>query len=158
MKLFVSLLFLFITFNASAEKKYQKNYYDNGTIESEGWLIDNQKNGYWKFYYNNGVIKKEGRFLNNKPTKYWYFYTSNGNKKSEGHYLNGEKANWWLFYDDMEKINHKCQLQFNQKNGYCLMYKNEKLISAAKFKAGKKIKEWTNFKSFKKENNLSDLQ
>ena len=38
------------------------------------------------------------------------------------------------------------------------MYKNEKLVSASKFKAGKKIKEWTDLKSFKEENNLSDLK
>ena len=58
----------------------------------------------------------------------------------------------------MEKINHKCQLKDNHKNGYCLMYKNEKLIAASKYKAGKKLKEWTDFLSFKKENNLSDLR
>lgn len=158
MKLFISLFFLIITLNVTTEKKYQKNYYNTGNIKSEGWVKDNKKNGYWKFYYENGNIEKEGHFSNNKPVKYWYFYTQNGNKKSEGHYLNGEKAKWWLFYDDMEKINHKCQLKFNKKNGYCLMYKNEKLISAAKYKAGKKLKEWTNLKAFKKENNLLDLQ
>ena len=38
------------------------------------------------------------------------------------------------------------------------MYKNEALISAVKFKAGQKIKEWTDLKSFKKENKLSDLK
>jgi len=58
----------------------------------------------------------------------------------------------------MEKINHKCQLEDNQKNGYCLMYKNEKLVAASKYKAGKKLKEWTTFASFRKENKLSDLQ
>tara|TARA_R110002049_G_scaffold122465_2_gene277297 strand:+ start:7437 stop:7613 length:177 start_codon:yes stop_codon:yes gene_type:complete len=58
----------------------------------------------------------------------------------------------------MEKANHKCQLENNQKNGYCLMYKNEKIVSAAKYKSEKKIKTWTNFKAFRKENNLLDLQ
>jgi hypothetical protein len=38
------------------------------------------------------------------------------------------------------------------------MYKNEKLVSASKYKAGKKIKEWSTFASFKKENKLSDLK
>ena len=76
----------------------------------------------------------------------------------EGHFKNGKKANWWLFYDTLEKVNHKCQLKDNQKNGYCLMYHDEKLVSASKYKAGKKLKEWTTFASFKKENNLSDLK
>ncbi|MFV9550010.1 hypothetical protein [Algibacter sp. PT7-4] len=58
----------------------------------------------------------------------------------------------------MQKVQHKCQLKDNKKNGYCLLYKNEKLVSASKYKAGKKIKEWTTFTSFKKENKLSDLK
>ena len=78
--------------------------------------------------------------------------------QKEGHYIEGEKINWWLFYDSKEQINHKCQLKNNIKSGYCLMYKNNKLTSAAKFSAGKKIKEWTDLASFKKENKLSDLK
>jgi len=58
----------------------------------------------------------------------------------------------------MEMINHKCQLKNNQKNGYCFHYKNKQLIKAEKYKAGKKIKEWTDMKSFIKENKLSDLK
>ena len=38
------------------------------------------------------------------------------------------------------------------------MYKNENLISAAKYSEEKKIKEWTNYRSFRKENSLKDLQ
>ena len=76
----------------------------------------------------------------------------------EGHYENGKKCDWWLFFDDMEKVDHKCQLKNNQKNGYCLMYNNEKLIAASKYKAGKKIKDWPTFASFKSENKLSALQ
>ncbi|WP_034045787.1 toxin-antitoxin system YwqK family antitoxin [Wocania ichthyoenteri] len=151
-------IILLISLSASAQKTYQKNYFDNGNLKSEGWTKNNQKNGYWKFYYENRSIEKEGHFSANKPVKYWYFYTENGIKKSEGHFIKGEKTNWWLFYDDKEKIDYKCQLKHNKKNGFCLMYKNEKLISAAKFKAGKKIKEWTDLKAFKKENNLLDLQ
>ena len=152
------IILVLISLSVSAQKTYQKTYFDNGNLKSEGWQKNNQKNDYWKFYYENGNIKKEGRFSKDKPIKYWYFYTKKGIKKSAGHFLNGEKSNWWLFYDDLEKVNHKCQLKHNVKNGYCLMYKNEKLVSAAKFKAGKKIKEWTDLKAFKKENNLLDLQ
>ena len=72
----------------------------------------------------------------------------------------GASASFWARHgcDKKEKINHKCQLKDNQKNGYCLVYNNEKLVAASKYKAGKKLKEWTTFASFKRENNLSDLQ
>lgn len=158
MKHIVLFLFIFISMNTFDEEKYHKSYYQNGKIKAEGWLENNKKIDYWKFYYKNGTLEKEGHFSNNQPINYWYFYTENGTKKSEGHFINGQKTNWWLFYDAMEKVNHKCQLKNNQKNGYCLMYKNEKIVSAAKYKAGKKIKSWTNFKAFKKENNLLDLK
>ena len=155
------ILFIFLfCFSTSlfSQKEYHKEYYKNGQLKEEGWLLNNDKIDYWKFYYKNGNLKKEGHFSTNKPIKYWYFYTEKGIKKSEGHFVKGQKTNWWLFYDASEKINHKCQMKHNQKNGYCLMYKDEKLISAAKFKAGKKIKEWADLKAFKKENNLLDLQ
>lgn len=61
------------------------------------------------------------------------------------------------FYDENGKINHKCQLNANQKNGYCLIYSNEKLVSAVKYSKWERIKEWKDLKSFKKENKLSDL-
>lgn len=58
----------------------------------------------------------------------------------------------------MEQIKHKYQLKDNQKNGYCFLYKNNKIVKAEKYKAGQKIKEWTDMKSFRKENKLSDFQ
>ncbi len=63
-----------------------------------------------------------------------------------------------LFYDKKGFLNHKCQLKNNQKNGYCLVYKKNKLVKASKFKEGIKIKEWKDFASFKEENNLNDLR
>jgi antitoxin component YwqK of YwqJK toxin-antitoxin module len=134
MKYLSTLFILVLSFYSSAQNDYQKNYFDNGTLASEGWLNGNQKADYWKFYYENGPLE------------------------SEGHYVNDSKNKWWLFYDSEEKINHKCQLKNNIKNGYCLMYKNEKLISAVKFSERKKIREWIEFASFKKENKLSDLK
>ncbi len=151
------ILLLYLSFASSTEKAYHKTYYDNGFIKSEGWVSKDLKVDYWKFYYPNGTIKKEGHFLNDKEVRYWYFYREKGNKKSEGHFINGKKNNWWLFYDKIEQINHKCQLKNNRKNGYCFHYKNEKLTKAEKYKSGKKIKEWIDLKSFKKENKLSDL-
>lgn len=144
--------------NSLIEKTYSKTYYANGNIKAEGWIVNSKKNGYWKFYYQNSQLKKEGHLSKDKPTKYWYFYRDNGILESEGHYENGTKANWWIYYDMTEKVHHKCQLKNNQKNGYSFIYNNNKIVKAAKFKNGEKIKEWTDFKSFKKDNKLSDLQ
>lgn len=149
--------FLFVSISTFGQKTYQRNY-NNHHLISEGWIENNQKVEFWRFYYDNEKIEKEGHFSKDQETKYWKFYTTEGRLDKEGHFKNGNKTGWWLFYDTDEKINHKCQLKNNQKNGYCLIYKNEELIAASKYKAGKKLKEWTTFASFKKENKLSDLK
>ena len=78
--------------------------------------------------------------------------------EKEGHFSKGKQQKWWLFYDKTGAINHKCQLKDNKKNGYCLLYTKGKLEKASKFIGGKKIKEWTDLSSFKKENSLLDLR
>jgi antitoxin component YwqK of YwqJK toxin-antitoxin module len=158
MKHFFIIYIIVITFAFSDQKSYQKEFYKNGQIEKEGWVLNNSKIDYWKFYYKDGNLKKEGLFKDNLETKYWYFYSPNLIKEKEGHFKYGKQEDWWLFYDKNGQVHHKCQLQNNQKNGYCLIYQNGKLIKASKFKDGKKLREWKDFSSFKKENTLSDLR
>ena len=157
-KTFLFLFLLFIGSTSFCQKRYQKVFYKNGQIKEEGWLLNDQKIAFWKFYYANGNLEKEGHFMANLETNYWYFYDKDSSKKKEGHYKKGSKNNWWLFYDINGHLNHKCQLKNNQKNGYCLIYENRKLIKASKYKKGKKIKEWTDFSLFRKENSLNDLK
>ncbi|WP_411028921.1 toxin-antitoxin system YwqK family antitoxin [Spongiimicrobium sp. 3-5] len=137
---------------------YHKDYYANGTIKSEGWTNSHGRDGFWKFYHANGNKSEQGHYRHDIREKYWYFYRSNGSLKKEGHYKHGKSVNWWLYYDENGKVSHKCQLRNGKKNGYCLKYMDEKLSSAEKYSNGKKIKEWYSFRSFKKENNLSDLK
>jgi antitoxin component YwqK of YwqJK toxin-antitoxin module len=150
--------FCFISLSLFSQKKYQKEYYKNGQLKQEGWILNENKIDYWKFYYRNGNLKKEGHFKDNLETNYWYFYSGNSTIEKEGHFKKGNKSEWWLFYDKIGNVNHRCQLKDNQKNGYCLIYIDKKLVKASKFKRGKKIKEWTDFSSFRKENSLNDLR
>ena len=155
-KLF-TFVFLCCSIAVFSQKKYQKTYYNSGQLKEEGWVKNNQKNGYWTFYYKDGVKNKEGHYKNNKPIKYWYFYRQNSTKEKEGRYKNGKKNSWWLFYSKKGIMNHKCQLKKGQKDGFCFKYYQGKLNKAVKYLKGKKIKEWTDLKSFRKENNMSDL-
>lgn len=144
--------------NWREKSMYQKEYYETGKTKSAGWIYNDVKIGYWRFYHPNGKVSEQGYYKNNQRIKYWYFYSHFGKKISEGHYVNGKKSNWWLFFNTNGKLNHKCQLSNGIKNGYCLMYNNTKLTSAEKYKNGNKIKEWYDFSSFRRENNLSDLK
>jgi len=47
-------------FLLAQENCYVSNYYKNGKLKSEGWLINNKKRGEWKFYDESGTeVKKE---------------------------------------------------------------------------------------------------
>ncbi|MFV9550011.1 hypothetical protein [Algibacter sp. PT7-4] len=59
----LNIIIIFLTINAFAEKKYTRNYYENGIIQSEGWIENNKKIKFWKFYYKNGKLKKARPFF-----------------------------------------------------------------------------------------------
>lgn len=130
--MFKSLLVfsLLSAFSMTAQKVYVKNYYDNQTMKSEGWTLDNQKNDYWYYYYDNGKKKEEGHFEANK------------------------KVDWWLFYDEKGVTLKKAEFKNNVLNGLCLLYKNGNLVKAERYKAGVKTNEWTSLSDYKKDNSL----
>ena len=89
----IVILFVFVGVFTN-EKFYPKQYFDNGNIKAEGWLLNGQKIDYWKTYYKNGVLKEEGRYKAGKKVKYWYFYSTKATLLQEGHYNNDVKENW----------------------------------------------------------------
>ncbi|MDG2431139.1 hypothetical protein [Flavobacterium sp.] len=112
----------------TAEKTYYKDYYENGKIKSEGWILDNQK------------------------VDYWFYYYENGKKKEEGHYNKNKKVQWWLYYDANEIILKKAEFKNNIQEGLTLVYKNGSLVKAEKYLKGVKIKEWTSLSKYKRDN------
>ncbi len=139
-------------------REYQKDYYKNGSIRSEGWMTGEKRSGYWKFYFENGTTAHQGHFKIGNKEGYWYYYYQNGLVQKEGHYSQGKTVSWWIYYNKKGQVVHKCQLEKGIKNGYCLKYTDNKLSSAEKYSNGHKIDEWFNFSSFKRDNKLSDLK
>jgi antitoxin component YwqK of YwqJK toxin-antitoxin module len=131
MKKAIYILFLFVFIQASAQRIYQKTYFKNGKMESEGWLNQNQK------------------------VDYWFYYFENGNKKEEGHYQTNKKCKWWIFYRTNKEIDKKSEFENDQLNGFSLIYKKNSIIRAEKYASGKKIKEWNSLSEFKKDNKIS---
>lgn len=132
--LFLISILLLLGSASFFNRSYHKEYYQTGQLKSQGWKKGEVKTGYWFYYRINGALAKEG------------------------HYRNGKMASWWLFYDEHGVLNHKCQLNRGKKDGYCLKYSNKKLSSAVKYTEGKRIKEWHDLHSFRRENKLSDLR
>ncbi|MFI5219013.1 MAG: toxin-antitoxin system YwqK family antitoxin, partial [Bacteroidia bacterium] len=49
---------------------------------------DVNPNGFNRFYYSNGKLSSEGNLINGKPEGYWKSYHENGRLKSEGNRKN----------------------------------------------------------------------
>lgn len=128
-------LFIFISFFGSElPKTYYKDFYANGNLKSEGWMIKKQK------------------------VDYWFFYYDNKSKKEEGHYINNQKSKWWVYYSPKGEIVKKCEFLNDKMNGLCIVYEKGNIIRAEKYKQGKKINQWNTIADFKRDNSLSSLE
>lgn len=50
---------------------YVKNYYDNGSIQNEGWVKDGLPTGVWKLYDVNGNLNQVGEYIQGKRNGRW---------------------------------------------------------------------------------------
>lgn len=83
---------------------YNKFYYENGTISSEGTMRDGKPDGYWKNYYDNGKLKIEGNRKNFLLDSIWKFYDVKGRLTKTINYKEGKKDGITLVYDTTQKI------------------------------------------------------
>ena len=60
------------------EKQYHYEYYPNGVLKSEGWVIGKTKVDFWYFYHDNGKVSHEGHFVNNKRDGFGTFMLLQG--------------------------------------------------------------------------------
>lgn len=70
---------------------YNKFYFDNGKISSEGTMRGGKPDGYWKTYFPNGKIKTEGNRKNFLLDSTWKFYNEDGKLITEIEYKTGKK-------------------------------------------------------------------
>lgn len=70
---------------------YNKFYYENGKISSEGNMKDGRPDGYWKTYSPNGKMKSEGNRRDHQLDSLWKFYDGNGLLLTEINYKAGKK-------------------------------------------------------------------
>ena len=88
-----SLLPLFVSSQEvnRQSKFYKAYYYENGSISSEGQLIDGKPDGYWVTYYPNELRKSEGNRKDFQLDGEWKFYDEKGNLKDIISYKEGIK-------------------------------------------------------------------
>ncbi|MBA3970740.1 MAG: hypothetical protein H0X46_01085, partial [Bacteroidetes bacterium] len=71
---------------------YNKFYFENGKISSEGTMRDGKPDGYWKTYSQSGVLKSEGNRKNFQLDSVWKFYSEQGKLAFEFNYKEGKKT------------------------------------------------------------------
>jgi antitoxin component YwqK of YwqJK toxin-antitoxin module len=85
-------------------------------------------NGYNRFYYENGNLSSEGYMKDGKPDGYWRTYFESGNLKSEGNRRNFLLDSIWNFYSDSGKVVLKITYVEGKKNGIRTTYEDDEII------------------------------
>ncbi|MEP7265208.1 MAG: hypothetical protein ABI772_11955, partial [Bacteroidota bacterium] len=157
------LFFVFVLTAAccNAQSGYQKFYYPNGKVSSEGTFVDGKPDGYWKAYYETGIIKSEGNRKNTVLNDGWKFYNDKGILVSEHNYVNGVRkgiqreyynngnisAETWLnngvidsvakYYDEQGILNKTITYKEGVENGLTKEYADDgRIITIITFKNG----------------------
>ncbi len=86
------------------DNKYQRIYYPNGRLLSEGLIKDGRPDGYWKTYYTTGITKSEGNRKNFMLDSIWIFYDSSGDTLQKINYLYGKKNGYFFTYNSSKAI------------------------------------------------------
>ncbi|TSA35372.1 MAG: hypothetical protein D4R64_09890 [Porphyromonadaceae bacterium] len=91
------------------------------------------KDGYNKLYYGNKQISSEGMIRNGKPDGKWISYHINGKIKSEGNRRNFQLDSIWKFYDEQNFIIDEISYLDGKRSGYYIKYQiiNQKGIRVA---------------------------
>ncbi len=96
--LFLAFFIPASSFAQKVSEGYNKLYYPNGKLSSEGTIRDGKPDGYWKTYYESGQIKSEGNRKDYVLDSIWKFYSSKGLMYVSFTYKNGKKNGYKCSY------------------------------------------------------------
>ncbi len=105
-----ALVFIFLIFSlgvfaqGTKPNGYNRFYYENGKISSEGLMRDGKPDGYWKTYHKNGKVKIEGNRRNFLLDSTWKFYDEKGRISKSIHYSEGKKDGLSANYDTLGRL------------------------------------------------------
>lgn len=124
---------------------YNKLYYPNGRLLSEGLMKDGKPDGYWKSYYTTGILKSEGNRKNFILDSIWIFYNSIGDTLQKFIYLMGKKNGYCYEYstdrsksDEFGKIVSKELYVNDSKEGKSYYYSKGELLEEVNYTDNKR--------------------
>jgi uncharacterized protein len=117
---------------------YNKFYYENGKLSSEGTMKQGKPDGYWINYYKNGKVKIEGNRKNFLLDSIWKFYDEKGRITKSIEYKDGKKSGYTKVYDTTQKVTSIEKYEQDLKNGNTIyFYPNGRTKSSVPYKDGK---------------------
>ena len=78
---------------------FNKLYYPNGKVSSEGYMRNGQPDGYWKTYFPTGIIKSEGNRKNHLLDSIWIFYNETGDTLQKVSYIMGKRNGYTVGFN-----------------------------------------------------------
>ncbi len=83
-----------------------KSYYDNGSIEEMGALLNDKKNGTWTKYNEKGVLINKAEYIAGVKDGDWKVWDDFGTLRLDFEYEDGKRVGVWKMYDaDGKEIN-----------------------------------------------------
>lgn len=111
---------------------YNKLYYGNRQISSEGMVVNGKPDGRWISYHINGKIKSDGNRRNFQLDSVWKFYDEQGFITDEISYLNGKRSGYHIKYQVINQNGTSVAVPLfkelyldNQKQGLSTYYNNK---------------------------------
>ncbi|MDP4952358.1 MAG: hypothetical protein NWQ53_01830 [Flavobacteriales bacterium] len=156
----VSLFFLFICSVVFAQQDslkttYQIFRYEDGTISSEGKMLNGIPEGLWKTYYPSGQLKTEGSRSNFELDGEWKFFREDGSIEKSIEYKFGKKDGLQRVFSEAGVLLEKIPFQAGIENGGAeFYYKSGELYREVPFIEGK---EEGNGKEFGKDGSIITL-
>lgn len=78
----------------------EKWFHENGVLQLEGKIVDNQREGVFKGYFPTGELMSVGKFVKGKREGKGKIYYENGKINIENEYRDGKPTGIWKVYDE----------------------------------------------------------
>lgn len=103
--LMVMLVLMHLTLLVSAQDTTVARFtYADGTLSSEGTMVNGRPDGYWKSYHPNGKLKSEGKRQLHLLDSVWRFYSEEGLLAQEVSYSADRKNGERRTYDEKGRL------------------------------------------------------
>lgn len=86
---------------------YRKVFNPKGSLQLEGPIKNNLREGVWRSYYPDGTLWSQATFVEGKSQGETLTYYQNGKLRYKGYYSMDEKSGEWEWYDSTGVIQKK---------------------------------------------------